>query len=145
MIGGTEEPGEARLEVRYPYTGEVIGSVPLLARDRVRRALDRAGSAKVTLDRYERSRILGRIADSITAAADELAVLITRESGLCLADTSHEVARAVDVFSFGARAALHDDGELFACDISANGRPRRAFTIREPVALVAAITPFNMP
>ncbi len=59
--------------------------------------------------------------------------------------TRHEVARAVDVFSFGARAALHDDGELFACDISANGRPRRAFTTREPVALVAAITPFNHP
>jgi aldehyde dehydrogenase (NAD+) len=145
LIGGAEEHGAERFDVAYPYTGEIVGTAPRLSRDTVRRALTNAGKARVSLDRYERSRVLERIADVIADSRDELAALITWESGLCLADTHHEVARATDVFRFAARAALRDDGELYACDISPNGRPRRAFTMREPVRLVAAITPFNHP
>jgi aldehyde dehydrogenase (NAD+) len=145
LIGGAEERGEGRLDVRYPYTGEVVGAVPLLSRTTVRRALDLAGGAHVGLDRYERSLVLDRVAEAISAASAELEVLIARESGLCLADTGHEVGRAIDVFRFAAREALRDDGELWACDVSPHGRPRRAFTTREPVRLVAAITPFNHP
>jgi aldehyde dehydrogenase (NAD+) len=133
------------LEVRYPYTGEVVGTVPLLDREAVRRALDAAGEARVGLDRHERSSVLERVARSIAAAEDELAVSITRESGLSLADTRHEVARAVDVFRLASHEALRDDGQLWAGDVSPNGRARRAFTTREPVRLVAAITPFNHP
>jgi aldehyde dehydrogenase (NAD+) len=145
LIGGVEETGSGRLEVSYPYTGETIGSVPLLDRDTIRRALSLAGSARVQLDRHERSVVLERVAALIAASAEELAALITWESGLCLADTRHEVERATDVFRFAAHEALRDDGEVFASDISANGRRRRAITMREPVRLVAAVTPFNHP
>ncbi|HWB21773.1 MAG TPA: aldehyde dehydrogenase family protein [Gaiellaceae bacterium] len=145
LIGGAEEHGSSRFDVVYPYTGEVVGTAPRLAPETVRQALTAAGNAQVSLDRYERSRVLERIADAIAEARGELASLITWESGLCLADTHHEVARATDVFRFAAREALRDDGELYACDVSPNGRPRRAFTMREPVRLVAAITPFNHP
>ena len=55
------------------------------------------------------------------------------------------MGRAVDVFRFAAIEALRDDGEAFAGDVSAHGRDRRAHTLREPVRLVAAITPFNHP
>ncbi len=55
------------------------------------------------------------------------------------------MARAVDVFRFAAIEALRDDGEAFAGDVSPNGRARRAHTLRVPVGLVAAITPFNHP
>jgi aldehyde dehydrogenase (NAD+) len=145
LIGGNEDHGDGRIEVAYPFTGETVGSAPLLSRASVRRALDLAGHARVALDRYERSRVLERVGDAVAAAAVELAALITWESGLCLADTHHEVARAGDVFRFAAHEALRDDGELYACDVSPNGRPRRAFTTREPVRLVAAVTPFNHP
>jgi phosphonoacetaldehyde dehydrogenase len=145
LIGGDEDPGEDRFDVVYPYTGDVIGTAPVLSTRAVRRALDLAAAASVALDRHERSRVLELVADAIRGAADELAALISWESGLCLADTRHEVARAEDVFRAAAREALRDGGELFACDISPNGRPRRAFTTREPVRLVAAITPFNHP
>jgi aldehyde dehydrogenase (NAD+) len=133
------------LEVRYPYTGEVVGSVPLLEREAVRRTLDLAGDARVTLDRHERSSVLERLARAIEASRNELAVQITRESGLALKDTLHEVARAVDVFRLASHEALRDDGQMWAGDVTPNGRPRRAFTTREPVRLVAAITPFNHP
>jgi aldehyde dehydrogenase (NAD+) len=145
LIAGEEERGSRRIEVTYPYSGDVIGAAPLLEPGLVRRALDLAGAARVKLDRYERSLVLDRVAEAITAAGDELAALITLESGLCLADTRHEIARAVDVFRSAAREALRDDGAVWACDVSSNGRPRRAITSREPVRLVAAITPFNHP
>src|SRR5262249_39673539 len=79
------------------------------------------------------------------AERDMLAEGITRESGLSIRDTRHEVGRAVDVFRFAAMEALRDDGETFACDISPHGRDRRAHTLRVPVRLAAAITPFNHP
>jgi phosphonoacetaldehyde dehydrogenase len=145
LIGGVEERGVGRVEVVYPYTGETIGSTPLLRRETIRRALDLAGASRVGLDRHERSAALEHVAGAIAGAGDELAKLISHESGLCLADTRHELARAEDVFRAAARQALQDGGEIFACDVSPAGRRRRAFTTREPVRLVAAITPFNHP
>jgi aldehyde dehydrogenase (NAD+) len=145
LIGGEEDRGVGRLEVAYPFTGEVVGSAPLLGRESVRRALDLAAASRVDLDRHGRSVVLERVAAAIEAAAAELAAAITWESGLALADTRHEVARAVDVFRLASHEALRDDGQLYAGDISPGGRRRRAFTTREPVRLVAAITPFNHP
>jgi phosphonoacetaldehyde dehydrogenase len=131
--------------VTYPYTGEVVGEAPLLPRSAVRALLDRAAAARVTLERHQRAEILERVARRIDSEAGELAKAITRESGLSLADTLHETGRAADVFRFAAHAALDDDGQAFAGDVSANGRRRRGYTLREPVRLVAAITPFNHP
>jgi aldehyde dehydrogenase (NAD+) len=145
LIGEKEVSGPATLEVRYPYTGEVVGLAPLLSRQQIDEALDLAAAAPVGLDRYERAQVLERTARAIGEASEELARLITLESGLCLKDTRYEVLRAVDVFRFAASEALRDDGEAFACDTSPNGRRRRAYTTREPVRLVAAITPFNHP
>src|SRR5262249_10992411 len=145
LVGGEEQRGAGRIDVVYPYTGEVVGSAPELDRTTIRRALELAAHARVDLDRYTRGQVLERVAASIDAADDELADLITWESGLCLADTRHEVGRAIDVFRLAAHEALRDDGQLFAGDITPGGRRRRAFTTREPVRLVAAITPFNHP
>jgi aldehyde dehydrogenase (NAD+) len=145
VIGGELVGSPERLPVVFPYTGDVIGSAPSLGREEVRRALDRSHAVDASLPRYERARILTDVARRLAAERDELARLITWESGLCLKDTLHEVARAVDVFRLAAAEALRDDGRVFACDISANGRDRRAYTLAEPVALVAAIAPFNHP
>src|SRR6201999_475303 len=84
-------------------------------------------------------------ADRLADESTEWARLISLESGLCLKDTRHEVGRAVDVFRFAAIEALRDDGETFAGDVSERGRDRRAHTLRVPVSVVAAITPFNHP
>src|SRR5262249_7101397 len=103
------------------------------------------GGGRVVLDRHQRATVLERVAARIDDEAEELARRITLESGLCLADTRYETGRAADVFRFAARAALEDDGQAFAMDVSPHGRARRAYTLREPVRLVAAITPFNHP
>jgi aldehyde dehydrogenase (NAD+) len=145
VIGGQEVSSPELLLIRFPYTGEVIGAVPALPAAEVWSILDAAAQRRFDLTRHERATVLNRIADRLEAEAEELAHLITLESGLCLKDTRHEVRRAQDVFRFAALEALRDDGETFACDISPNGRNRRAHTLREPLRLITAITPFNHP
>ena len=135
----------ATLPVHSPYSGELVGEAPLADLARTRAVLDAGASYVDELPRHERSRILFAVADALTGRLQELAELISAESGLCLKDTRHEVGRAVDVFRFAAIEALRDDGETFAGDISPHGRDRRAHTLRVPVRLVAAITPFNHP
>jgi putative phosphonoacetaldehyde dehydrogenase len=135
----------ATLPVTSPYTGELVGEAPLADREQTRELLDAGAAYRDRLSRHERSEILFAVAGQLKARRDELAALITSESGLCLKDTRHEVGRTVDVFRFAAIEALHDDGETFAGDISPHGRDRRAHTLRVPVRLVAALTPFNHP
>jgi acyl-CoA reductase-like NAD-dependent aldehyde dehydrogenase len=144
-IDGEEVWGDQRFDVRYPYTGEVIGSAPRLSRGQVESILTDAAKRRFDLSRHERATILNRIADRLEAEAEDFARLITSEAGLCLKDTNYELKRAQDVFRFSAMEALRDDSQVFACDTSANGKKRRAYTIKEPLRLVAAITPFNHP
>ncbi len=145
LIAGQEVWGDARFDVRYPYTGDVIGSAPRLTRDDVVRALEHARDTTIALSRHERAQVLFRIADRLQEDEEAFARLITLESGLSLKDTAYELRRAQDVFRFAAMEALRDDGQVFACDTSANGKQRRAYTLREPLRLVTAITPFNHP
>lgn len=135
----------AALRVTSPYTGELVGEAPVADRTQVTAALDAAAASGGRSSRHERAQVLFAVAERLLEQRSELARLISLESGLCLKDTAHEVNRAVDVFRFAAMEALRDDGETFAGDVSENGRDRRAHTLRVPVTLVAAITPFNHP
>ena len=136
---------DSTLPVRSPYSGELVGEVPVASADELRAALDRGAAYADELSRHDRSQILFAVADRLGQRREELAALISAESGLCLKDSRHEVGRAVDVFRFAAMETLRDDGETFPGDVSPHGRPRRAHTLRVPVRLVAAITPFNHP
>ena len=135
----------ATLSISSPYSGETVGEVPLAGPDEIRSLLAAGAAYTNELTRHERSQILFGVADGLAADAERLSDLISREAGLCLKDTHHELKRAADVFRFAAIEALRDDGESFAGDVSANGRDRRAHTMRTPVRLVGAITPFNHP
>jgi aldehyde dehydrogenase (NAD+) len=134
-----------RIAVVDPFSGRLVGEVPANGRDEVEAALTNGAAFRYELDRHARSTLLFAAAERIGDDAKRIALLISSESGLCLRDTHHEVRRAQDVFRFAAMEALRDDGEVFACDVSAIGRARRAVTHREPVGLAAAITPFNHP
>ena len=60
-------------------------------------------------------------------------------------ETRYEVGRAQDVLQFAAMEAIKDDGQVYSCDITPNGKARKIFTLREPLRLVLGITPFNHP
>jgi aldehyde dehydrogenase (NAD+) len=145
-IAGDQVAAERRFEIRYPYTGEVIATVPKAGVEQVRRALATARGYRARLTRHERYRILMRAGELIAARRDEIARLITLESGLCLKDTLYETGRASDVLLFAANQALVDDGQVFSCDLTPHGKNRRVYTMREPLlGVIAAITPFNHP
>ncbi len=144
-VGGEPVLGHDRLDVFNPYTGEVAGTVPMLAREQLDAAIDVALSGGEPLTRYARYEILERARTLLSERAEEFAHLIRSEAGLCMRETRYEVGRAQDVLQFAAMEALRDDGQIFSCDVSPQGKSRKIFTIREPLSLVAAITPFNHP
>jgi aldehyde dehydrogenase (NAD+) len=145
-IAGETVHAERTIEVRYPFTGETIATVPRGTVEQVRRAFSIARAYRPTLTRHERHAILSRAADLIAARREGIAHTITLESGLCLKDTQYEVGRASDVLLFAAQQSLLDDGQSFSCDVTHHGRSRRVHTMREPLlGVISAITPFNHP
>jgi putative phosphonoacetaldehyde dehydrogenase len=112
----------------------------------VKRALKIARDHRSKLTRHERYGILMRAGALIAARREELARLITLESGLCLKDSRYEVGRASDVLLFAANQALVDSGQVFSCDLTAHGKSRKVYTMQEPLlGAIVAITPFNHP
>ena len=145
-IAGEKVSTDRVIEVRHPYTGALVGTVPKAALADVRRALLIARSYRATLTRHERYQILMKAAAIVAASRDALARLITLESGLCLKDSQYEVGRASDVMLFAANQALVDDSSVFSCDLTAHGKSRKVYTMREPLlGVITAITPFNHP
>jgi putative phosphonoacetaldehyde dehydrogenase len=141
------EPVEARvIEVRYPFTGEVVGTVPKASVDEVRKAFAAAHAYKPKLTRYERATVMQKAAELLRGRVAQASDLITRESGLSKKDSTYEVGRVCDVFTFAAMEALRDDGQSFSCDLTPHGKNRRVYTRRDPLlGVISAITPFNHP
>jgi putative phosphonoacetaldehyde dehydrogenase len=144
-VGGRKVDGDDIIPVRYPYTGEIIGTVPAGRAEHVRRAFDIAAAYRSRLTRYERQRILLKAAGLIAARKDELSDLITLELGISKKDSLYECGRAFDVFTLAGQLVLLDDGQIFACDLTPHGKARKIYTRREPVTAISAITPFNHP
>jgi phosphonoacetaldehyde dehydrogenase len=145
-IAGEKISRDRIMEVRHPFSGELIGTVPQATLDDVKRALQIARRYKSKLTRYERYQILMKAGAIIATRREAIARLITLESGLCLKDSNYEVGRASDVLLFAANQALVDDGSIFSCDLTAHGKSRKVYTTREPLlGAITAITPFNHP
>jgi putative phosphonoacetaldehyde dehydrogenase len=145
-IAGRKVSCDETIEVRDPYTGRHVGTVPAGRPEHVREALAIGHGYRSKLTRYERQRILMTAAEKLAAKRQEIAELITAEAGLCMKDSLYEVGRAYDVFSLAGQLAIKDDGEIFSCDITPHGKARRIYTMRTPLlGCISAITPFNHP
>ncbi len=144
-IGGEKVDTEARIEVRYPYTNEVIGTVPAGDASHAARAFEIAAGYTSTLTRYERQQILFRAAELIRDRREEIAHWLTLELGICKQHSLYEAGRSYDVFTLAGQLAIQDDGKIFSCDLTPQGKARKIYTKREPVRAISAITPFNHP
>ncbi len=144
-IAGKRVDGEAALEVFNPWDNSVVGTVPRARPAQVAEAFQIAYDYKPKLSRYDRQKILMKTAELLVARKDEIARLITSESGLCLKDSLYEVGRAFDVFSLAGQLCIMDDSQTFSCDLTPHGKQRKIFTLREPLNAISAITPFNHP
>jgi len=137
---------ERHISVFNPYTQERLGQVPKATLEEVRHAYAWAHAYQSRLTRYERAAILNKTAALARDHVQDIARLISAESGLCMKDAVYEAGRVSDVLLFGAQEVLKDDGQIFSCDLTHHGKQRRVYTQRAPLlGVISAITPFNHP
>jgi acyl-CoA reductase-like NAD-dependent aldehyde dehydrogenase len=134
------------LEVRSPYDDSVVARVPQAGADEARRAVDAAERAmREPLPAHKRAEILVRVAGALGRRADEAARLITAEAGKPLKAARVEVARAMSTFTLSAVEARTLAGEVVPMEGTQAGEGKLGVTMRVPVGVVGAISPFNFP
>src|SRR5437660_5669128 len=146
LIGGEwVETGEW-LEVRSPYSGDVVGRLPKAGEEETRRAIDAAEHAmQEPLPAHRRAEILVRVAGLLGRRHDEVAAQISAEAGKPMKAARVEARRAMSTFTFAAVEARRLAGDVDPMDASQAGEGKLAFTLRRPIGVVGAISPFNFP
>ncbi|MEW6581885.1 MAG: aldehyde dehydrogenase family protein [Actinomycetota bacterium] len=141
---GFAQPNED-LEVRSPFSGELVARVALAGAADAAAAVRAAAGHLPPPPVAERAAVLDRAAVLVAERAGVLARVIALEAGKPVAQARGEVARCVDTLTFAAAAARTLGGEVVPMEASAAGRGKVAFVVREPVGVVAGISPFNFP
>src|SRR5262245_1445961 len=141
---GFEQPN-ADLVVRSPYSGEELARVAAGSPEDVDRAVAVAAGHLPAPPPAERAAVLERAARLIADRAEPLARTIAAEAGKPIRQARGEAARAVDTLTFAAVAARRLAGEVVPMEASTAGVGKLALTLREPVGVIGAISPFNFP
>jgi succinate-semialdehyde dehydrogenase / glutarate-semialdehyde dehydrogenase len=146
LIGGewVQADSGQSIDVTNPANGQVIGTVPNAGRAETRRAIEAAAESFRTFSRttaQERAVMLRRLHDAILDNQDSLAELLTTEQGKPLAEAKGEVAGSAAYILWFAEEARRIYGDV----IPSPWKDRRILVTREPVGVVAAITPWNFP
>jgi acyl-CoA reductase-like NAD-dependent aldehyde dehydrogenase len=139
------ETGEWQ-DVDSPYSGETVARVARAGAEHARKALDAAERAMSSpLPAHERAAILDRVAALLQERHDEVAQTISAEAGKPMKAARVEAERAVSTYTMAAVEARRLAGEVVPMDASAAGVGKVAYTMRVPIGIVGAITPFNFP
>ncbi|HET9877887.1 MAG TPA: aldehyde dehydrogenase family protein [Candidatus Limnocylindria bacterium] len=136
------------LEVRNPATGDVVATTFQAGPTELERATTAAVAGFQETRRlasFERRDALAHVAASIERDADELATLLSQESGKPIKDARGEVARGALTFRIAAEEATRITGEWLPLDQAAANRGRHGIVRRYPIGPVAGISPFNFP
>ncbi|SED66933.1 NAD-dependent succinate-semialdehyde dehydrogenase [Rhodobacter sp. 24-YEA-8] len=139
----TAESGKT-IAVTDPATGAVIGTVPSVSRAEVAKAIEAARIAQepwAARPAKDRTAILRRWFDLVTAATDDLALILTSEQGKPLAEAKGEIAYGAAYIEWFAEEAKR----LYGDTIPGPAPDRRIIVLKQPVGVTAAITPWNFP
>ena len=134
--------------VRNPYTGEIIASVPIVGATAIGSILQRAREGRRTaacLSRASRAAILELASHLVEQRAESFAQLIVSEAGKTITQARKEVARAVNTLALSAAEVRRNAGEVIPFDSFEGSENRQGWFTREPLGIIAAITPFNDP
>jgi acyl-CoA reductase-like NAD-dependent aldehyde dehydrogenase len=146
LVGGEWVETGAWVEVRSPYSGDVVGRVARAGASETRRAIDAAVAAmRDPLPAHKRAEILVRVAGYLGRRHDEVAATICAEAGKPMKAARIEAARAMSTYTMAAVEARKLAGEVVPMDASQAGEGKLAFTLRLPLGVVGAISPFNFP
>lgn len=146
LIGGewVDADSGATIDVINPATGETIGTVPKCGKAETARAIDAAHAAFASFSRttaLERSKMLRRLHDCIMDNQEALAQLLTSEQGKSLTEARGEVGMSAGYVLWFAEEARRIYGDT----VPSPWADRRIMVTKQPVGVIAAITPWNFP
>ncbi len=136
------------IEVRNPYDGSVVDTVPAADQRDVEAAIAGAvQGAKIMRDLpgHDRFHILRKAADIMRGREEELGRIISLEEGKTLGEGCFEASRSAETMELSSEEAKRITGEVLPLDGAPGGAGKLGFTLRVPCGVVAAITPFNFP
>lgn len=148
LIGGKHVSSEDLEEVKNPYDGEVIDTVPIAHLQTAQLAIDEANNAKESIQEmsaFKVSNKLFNIVDKLKDNRKDFAELLTLEVGKPINESLVELDRSIETLKLAAEEAKRIYGESVPLDAGLNGKGFFAFTQKVPLGVVAAITPFNYP
>jgi acyl-CoA reductase-like NAD-dependent aldehyde dehydrogenase len=134
--------------ISLPYDGTPVAEVydaDAATVDRAIKAAQAGAEAMANLTQYERAELLQRMRSLLERDAEEFARLVTLETGKTIREARGEVARGQQTLAASADAARGPHGEVVPMESAPTGKGRWAMTVREPLGVIAAITPFNFP
>lgn len=147
-IDGQWKEATEHASLTSPYTGDVIAYIPKANEREVNEAIEAAVRAKKVMAKmpaHERAAILERLVALFEKRLDEAAEIIALEAAKPIATAIDEVKRTIQTFKFAAEEAKRIHGETLPLDAAPGGEKRVAYTVREPIGVIGAITPFNFP
>jgi len=148
LIGNEWRRGTALRDIVDPYRQSVIARAPESTLEDLDDALESAVAARSVIagmPAYERAALLRRVQALMAEYADQLATIMSRETGKAIVDARGEIARSLDTLALSAEEAIRIEGAHVPLDGSAMGHGKLAMLLRFPVGVVAGITPFNAP
>ncbi|MEH7387596.1 aldehyde dehydrogenase family protein [Bacillus sp. JJ1521] len=131
-----------------PFSEELIAQIPIASQEAVDAAIEAANRAKVewaNTPAHERATILEKLSKLLEEKFEESAKIISLEASKPIEQAKTEVARTIQTFKFAAEEAKRIYGETIPLDAAPGGERRVAYTVREPIGIIGAITPFNFP
>ena len=147
-IGGEWVERGDRIPVVNPYDGTVFDTVPRAGVEDVDAAIAsavRGAEVMAEVPAYRRYEMLHRASDLLEERTEDLARTITMEEGKIIGEARTEVGRAVQTIGLSAEEAKRLYGETVPLDAAPTWTGQMGFTLRVPVGVVAAISPFNFP
>jgi len=148
VIGGEKVRTAALRSVTLPYDGSPVAEVYEADASVVDKAVTAAQAGAVAMSKltlYERSELLERVRRLLERDAEEFAHLVCCETGKPIREARAEVERSQRTLVASADAARHLQGEVVPMEAAPTGKGRWAITVREPLGVIGAITPFNFP
>ncbi|WP_093569154.1 CoA-acylating methylmalonate-semialdehyde dehydrogenase [Methylobacterium sp. 174MFSha1.1] len=146
FIGGEHVPGRSGRysDIYQPMTGEVVGRLALASQAEMRAAIENAAKAQVAwaaTNPQRRARVMMRFLDLVAREMDSLADLLAREHGKTIPDAKGDIQRGVEVVEFACGIPHLQKGEY----TEGAGPGIDIYSMRQPLGVVAGITPFNFP
>lgn len=147
-VSGQWQETKDYAELFSPYSNEKIGEIPKASVSDAEAAIEAAFDAQEAMEAltaYERAAILEQLVALFIEHKEQAAKIIAQESAKPLKFALGEIERTIETYKFAAEEAKRLSGEMIPMDAAKGGSNRLAYTMREPLGVVAAITPFNFP